>query len=539
LGNQRRNFFSWHLVSRLSRIASPESEETELQIICVSRGTLIGGKVLAERLAANLGYTCLSREDLIEAAVKEGIHVGKIETAMVKGRGFSDRLVLEREHYLAFTRAYLCDQALKGHLVYHGRTGHLLLAGVNNVLRARVVADYEYRLKAVMQRLGLEREKARRYVDDVDEDRERWTHTMYGVSCDDVIQYDVIVSLQQFSVENASAALTAIAQLPDFQMTPASRRALEDLRLGARARVLLARDERTHRASFKVSASDGVVTVRYLPQDAKLAEAIPLALESLEECREIRTTMATSNILWIQEAYNPVSEAFRNVVEVATKWGAAVELMRLTPEGAEDTVTLGETPEAFDSEVPQIQPVSREYDGGIEDDATEVEEAPGDDGGLKQTVEELARLGRSAGGREVRGDQSHILEVIDRGVPYTMVVVGDVFLTKGSAAKIRMARELRGFLADNIKAAVVATEELKAQFLFGKRDLFRLLGFLAVVALIYFLVFTNQKEILSFLSGEGWVAKSLAAVAVFLFVPIVAYSYGTVSRSFLKLIKIE
>jgi len=216
-----------------------------------------------------------------------------------------------------------------------------------------------------------------------------------------------------------------------------------------------------------------------------------------------------------------------------------IRLMRLAPENMDDTVTLEETPEAFDQVTPQIRPSAREYDGGIEDDVTEVEEAPGENGGLKQTVEELARLGRSAGGREVRGGQTHLLEMIDRSVPYTMVVVGDVFLSKGSAVQIRMARELRSLLTDNIKAAVVATEDLKTQFLFGKRDLFRLIGYLAVVVLIYFLVFTHQQQVLTFLTGEGWLAKIVAAIAVFLFVPIVAYSYGTVSRSFLKLIKIE
>jgi cytidylate kinase len=509
-----------------------------MQVICISRGTLAGGKVLAEHLAANLGYPCLSREDLIEAAVREGIHVGKIETAMVKGRGFSDRLAIEREHYLAFSRAYLCDRALKGSLVYHGRTGHLLLPGVAHVLRVRAVADYEYRLKTAMETLGLEREKARRYLEEVDDDRRQWSQAMYVVSCDDVALYDMIVNLQQLSVENASAALTSIAQLPDFQMTPASRRAIEDLCLGAKARVLLARDEYTFRASFKVTSTDGVVTVTYLPQDARLADAIPRALEPLENYREIRVTMATSNILWIQEVFDPTSETFRNVVEIAAKWGAAVELTRLAPEEAEDTSTPGEFPEALDGTVPEPRPSIPQYDGGIEDDVGG-ETALRESGGLKQTIEELARLGRSAGGREVRGYQTHLLESIDRSIPYTMVVVGDVFLSKGSAAQIRKARELRSFLADNMKTAVVAADELKTQFLFGKRDLFRLIGFLAVTVLIYFLVFTHQEQVLIFLSREGHAAKIVAAIAVFLLVPIVAYAYGTVSRSFLKLIKIE
>jgi cytidylate kinase len=514
-----------------------------MQIICISRGTLTGGKQLAERLAASLGYASLSREDLIEAAVKEGIHVGKIETAMVKRRGFSDRLVLEREHYLAFSRAFLCDRAVEGSLVYHGRTGHLLLPGLDNVLRVRVVADYEYRLMTVMDKLGLDRNKARAYLEDVDEDRRQWTHAMYGASCDDVDLYDVTINLQQFNVDNAAAGLTSIAQLPDFQMTPASRRALENLRLGAKARVLLARNESTYSASFKVTANDGVITVTYQPQEARVAEAIPKALETLDGYREIRTTMATSNLLWIQEEYDPTSEAFRNVVEIATKWGAAVELMRLIPQdehNPQEADPDGRVSETAEEPVSHIKPASREYNGGIEDDVGEEHErAPGEDGGLIQTVEELARLGKSAGGREVSGGQVHLLEKIDRSVPYTMVVVGDVFLSKGSAARIRMARELRSFLSDHMKAAVVATDELKSQFLFGKRDVFRLIGFLSLVVLIYFVVFTHQKQVQEFLVGDRLIEKIIAAVVVFLLVPIVAYAYGTVSRSFLKLIKIE
>ena len=61
------------------------------------------------------------------------------------------------------------------------------------------------------------------------------------------------------SVENAAAALAAIAQLPDFQLTPASKRSLEDLVLGANARLLLARDERTFRANVKVRSDRGIV----------------------------------------------------------------------------------------------------------------------------------------------------------------------------------------------------------------------------------------------------------------------------------------
>ncbi|MGW8265811.1 MAG: cytidylate kinase-like family protein, partial [Longimicrobiales bacterium] len=392
-----------------------------MQIICVSMGTYGGAKELAQSLSEKMGYPCLCRDDLIEAAIREGIHVGKLEMAMVKPRGFTEKLARERDHYLAFSRAFLCEQALKGDVIYYGRTGHLLLPGISHVLRVRVVWDMEHRIQTIMQKMGLERDKAVRYVREVDEDRSRWVRSMYGIAIEEAINYDVTVNLQQMTVGNASSALVGVAQLPDFQMTPASAKALKDLYLGAAARLALARDKRTHAAVLKVRADDGVVTVSYRPQDYGVGAFIPSVLESVEGIRDLRVTMATANLLWIQERYDPGSELFGKVVEIATKWNAAVELLRLAPESAE----LPGAPEAIPAEgfpadrisetdlvapaKPAASPAAgeaTEYDGGIEGDE---EEEDADDGGLEPTLGKLAEVGRSGGGRSVFGSRQRLV----------------------------------------------------------------------------------------------------------------------------------
>lgn len=517
------------------------------QIICISRGTKSGGQGLALRLAEKLGYTSLGREELIEAATKEGIQVGRLEMAMMK-QGITERLALERDHYLAFTTAYLCDKAMEGGLVYHGRTGHLLLPGITHVLRVRVLADEEFRIEAVMRDLNLDRKKASRYIEEVDEDRRRWVHSMYGVSWEDAANYDVVLNLAQMSLENASSMLMNMAQLPDFQMTPASRRLTEDLRLAAKARVMLARDERTHRASIKVRADNGVVNVTYLPQDAKVAGAIPEVCEGLPGSKEIRITMATTNLLWIQEKYQPDSEVYHQVVEIATKWNAAVELIRTAPE-EEKPALLEAVPAA--TAIEGANPASTEYNGGIEEDVLGLSD---DNGGLKETLNELAGIGRSGGGRVVYGDPHQLVSTLGRTIPYTLVVIGDMFLSKGHASRQREIRDFRGFLSEHIKAPVVTAEELGARYLFGKRDIFRTVAFLIVSVVIYFLVFTNQEFVLEFMANAGWYADAVkdtflarsdwmprivVSIAVFLLVPIVAYAYGTVTGALLKLIKME
>lgn len=323
---------------------------------------------------------------------------------------------------------------------------------------------------------------------------------------------------------------------------------MEDLWLGARARTLLARDERTHAASVKVRADGGVVNVTYLPQDARLAPVIPEVCRDLSGARDIRVTMAMTNLLWIQEEFQPHSGLYDEVVELATKWNAAVELIRPAPEEegpepSEDALarSAGEGT-AF---------ASGEYDGGIEEDVAEEVSA---NGGLKDTLDELARIGRSGGGRVVYGDPNQLVETLDRSIPYTLVVLGDLFLSKGHAARLRAIRDLRSFLSDRIKVPVVTAEELGEQYFFGKRDIFRTAAFLVVTLVVYFLMFTFQEPILGFLTHSGWYAeavegtflskfewmsKLVVSLAVFLFVPFVAYAYGSVARAVLKLIKME
>jgi hypothetical protein len=369
---------------------------------------------------------------------------------------------------------------------------------------------------------------------------------MYGVAVDEPVNYDLTVTLQHLGVDNAASALVASAQLPEFQLTPASIKVLEDLHLGARARMALARDEDTYRAAVKVRADQGVVTVNYLPQDADAAPHIRRVLERLPGLEDLRITMATATLLWIQETFQPHSEVYQKVVEIATKWNAAVELVRLAPGSARPEE--GPTPEPADGS-PSAR--GREFDGGIEEDEPE---SVLDDGGVAATLDELAGAGRAGGGKSVYGGQQDLVEALDRGFPYTLVVVGEAFLSKAHAARVRATRDLRSFLADRIRAPVVTADELGEQYLFGRRDIARTIVFLAITALLFFLVFSNQEWVLAFMANTGWYAeavqdtflsrfdwlpKVVVSLALVLFIPLVAYSYGRVTGAFMKLIKME
>ena len=59
------------------------------------------------------------------------------------------------------------------------------------------------------------------------------------------------------------------------------------------------------------------------------------------------------------------------------------------------------------------------------------------------------------------------------------------------------------------------------------------------MVLIYGVVFTHQKEILALLLPETIIEKVAAVVALLAFVPVVAFLYGKVTKTLLRLVGIE
>ncbi|MFC1707196.1 hypothetical protein ACFL59_10355, partial [Planctomycetota bacterium] len=184
----------------------------------------------------------------------------------------------------------------------------------------------------------------------------------------------------------------------------------------------------------------------------------------------------------------------------------------------------------------------RESDGGIEDDTDEPLHDPLAEGGAAATRAELRKLQRAAGCHVVTGGIPNVLRAIDRRVKYSLFVVGNVYKAKPHAAQQRLARDLRSVLADNFTTAVVATDEIKGRYRVGRRDIMVALAQIAIVVLVYLLVFTNQELILGFIGDsktKTTIMRALTAVSLVCFVPIMARLYGSSAARILKMFGIE
>lgn len=506
-----------------------------MAIVMISSMYEGGREELALALARKTDWPVICHEDLVDRARDAGIKVGRLELSMIKRPTLHEKLAREKELYLAFLRNYLCEKARQGNFIYHGRAGHLLLPGISHRLRVGLTAPKDVRIKRTAQKLQMTPEQAETYLNQLDDDIGRWIRHVHRVDRRDPSQFDVFFNLENIGLSNAAGIVCAMAELPDFQPTPASMKVLDDMHLTAQAKLRLALDERTQHANLQVHANNGVITVTYPPHEGSLAKGIPQVLADLTGYREIQCTMAETNILWVQERFETKSDNFHQILQLAKRWGAAVELLRLIP--PEQTHFNAQDPVAHAGNGFKHGACPLPYDGGVEDDEPDEVE---DDGGLRSTEEELIDRGRCGGRHTACGGSEKILERVQSKGHYALVVIGDMFLAKAHSTRTRRTRELAMNIRERLKAPVITADELKLRFLFGKRQAVTLLVFVLLLIGIYAAVFTHQDTLINILSGSlHQHYKWLASSAIVLFVPFVAYLYGTVTGLALKIINID
>ncbi len=191
-----------------------------MAIITISRGSLSGGRIVAECLAEHLGYPCVAHEVLRGAARRLGLAEDVVREKFETPPRLWSRLSRDREVYLLAVKTALADKCLDGCLVYHGPAGQFFLAGVPCVLSVRLIAPLQQRVRALTgPHHRLTRKAALEFIENVDEERRRWARLMFGADVEDPSLYDLTVNQRFLSVETACVAVAEAAGQPEFQVT--------------------------------------------------------------------------------------------------------------------------------------------------------------------------------------------------------------------------------------------------------------------------------------------------------------------------------
>lgn len=259
-----------------------------MSVITISRGTMSGGKLIAEQLAQDLGYRSIDREVIVEKAAASGVSHNELRDAMEKPPTFLERFRHRKYLYLALIQAALAEEVRSGRAIYQGNAGHLLLKGGGPVFRVRIIAPMEFRIKMAQERLKFSREEAIDFIEGTDTGRRKWTQYLYGVDWTDSSLYDVVINLEKIDVRRASEAIgSMIRNQTCFHFDDKCRAIMNDLAIASRVKADLALNSATSHLEFDVTAKEGRVSIAGKIPDVNLVSEVERVASAVPGADEI------------------------------------------------------------------------------------------------------------------------------------------------------------------------------------------------------------------------------------------------------------
>ena len=210
-----------------------------MSIICISRGSYYRGKEVAERVADLLGYQCVSRDSLLAASDEFDIPEIKLTRNIQHATQILERYSFGRERYVNFISAEILKRLKHDNHVYHGLAGQFFVKDISHLLRIRIIADLDERVKAEAERQNISSDQARMQLKHDDEERQKWALFLYGVDIADPALYDLTVNVSAMGVEDSAELIAQTAQLPCYQATTESQESIDDQALAAEIRAAL------------------------------------------------------------------------------------------------------------------------------------------------------------------------------------------------------------------------------------------------------------------------------------------------------------
>jgi cytidylate kinase len=237
-----------------------------MAIITISHQLGCNGARIAQAVAERLGYQCAGSEMLAKAAHEYGLGEDRLSELGETKPSILDRLEAETRIYIAVMQNAVLDVALQDDVIVLGRGGQWLLRDLPHVVRVRIVASFDERVRRLAAALTAQDDRrhglqaARDAIIDLlqrdDADKRGRMRYLYDRDINDPELYDVVCNASRDDMGMMTDGIVALARHPTFATTDESRRPLVDRAVASRVRVALMMDERTRGAKHSAIEVD-------------------------------------------------------------------------------------------------------------------------------------------------------------------------------------------------------------------------------------------------------------------------------------------
>ncbi len=262
-----------------------------MSILTISHEIGAGGPEIGQKVAEQLGLHYVDQELISDAALRHGVLEEKLSSLDESKPSLFERFDAETRRYITVLQTAVFEFAEQDRVVLMGRAGQWLLRGLPHVLRLRVMAPFDRRVKRLSKKLSgqMGEQTNPRTVHDMarrdDQEKLGRMRYLYEVDLRDPSLYDLVVNTDKLSIDAAVEMVAATLQRPELVTTPEAQQLVTDRALASRIQVALATNPETRKYRITVEAKSGLVT---LEGTAAMDEAVDVA-RAVRGVREVKT----------------------------------------------------------------------------------------------------------------------------------------------------------------------------------------------------------------------------------------------------------
>jgi cytidylate kinase len=255
-----------------------------------------GGPEIGTALAERLGYRYVDQEMISGAARQYGVGEARLTQIDETKPSFVERFDVETRRYITVLQSALLDMAEQDDVVLMGRHGQVLLRGVPHVVRIRVMAPLDLRVRRVMKKMSgqvgetVDVRTTSEMVRRNDQEKFGRMRYLYDVDWSDPALYDVVINTEKISYEAAVDLIAGLARREEVAATEASRQMVRDRALASRVRTALAAHPETRKYRINVEADRGIVQIEgtaALERAADVARTVPGVVDVKAQLLEV------------------------------------------------------------------------------------------------------------------------------------------------------------------------------------------------------------------------------------------------------------
>ena len=197
-----------------------------MSIVTISHEMGAGGPEIGQQVAERLGYKYVDHELISDTARRYGLLEEKLEHLDETKPSLFERFDAETRRYITAMQTAFYEFAEQDRVVLMGRGGQWLLRGVSHVLRVRVMAPFDIRVKRLGTKLAgpMGEQASPRTVTEMvrrdDTEKAGRMRYLYDVDVADPALYDLVINTEKLLAAAASTSSPTWSAGPSCRRRP-------------------------------------------------------------------------------------------------------------------------------------------------------------------------------------------------------------------------------------------------------------------------------------------------------------------------------